>query len=84
MPLLGSVSGVLWGSWAKVGLVNSSQKSRVSVSPLEVLSKGCIRHTGAGKQGRLLITGLLGKIHQGLTLACDLVGCYTGRAPAWG
>lgn len=47
---------MLWGPWARAGLVSSNQKSRVLVSPMGVLSKGCIRHTGARRQGRLLIT----------------------------
>lgn len=40
-PLEGSTSGVLWDSQVKAGLVNSTQKNRVLVSYLGVLSKGC-------------------------------------------
>ena len=43
MLLLGSMGGVLWGFQVTVGLINSSQKSEVLVSPMGVLSKGHIR-----------------------------------------
>ena len=38
MPLLVSVGGVPWGSWAGAGLANSNQRSRVLGSPPGVLT----------------------------------------------
>ena len=55
MPLLKFMGRVLCDSWARDGLVNSNQKSGVLVNPLGVLSKRYIKHTGAGREGRLLI-----------------------------
>lgn len=43
-PVLASIGGVLWGSWAKARLVNSNQKSRGLVSPVgSYLSKERIK-----------------------------------------
>lgn len=38
VPLLGSVGGIIWGSQAKCGLVNSNQRTS-DVNPCRVLSK---------------------------------------------
>ena len=38
-----SLGAVLWGSWAKAGLVNLIPKNRVVVSYMGIFSKGCIR-----------------------------------------
>lgn len=59
-------------------------KTGVWVNPTRVLSKGCIRDTGAGRQGWLLMTGLLGKSHQELAFAYDSAGCYLGYPLVWG
>lgn len=40
MPLFGSLSGVLWGSWARARLVNSNQKEWGFGKHHGVLSKG--------------------------------------------
>lgn len=40
MLFLGSVGGVLWGSWAKARLFNSNWKSGVLVSSTGIISKG--------------------------------------------
>lgn len=64
MPLLGSMGGMLWSSWAKAGSVNSNQKSRVFVSPTGVLSKGHIRHTGPGR-GETVDHKAVGKVISG-------------------
>ena len=40
MHLLGLIERVLWGSLAKVGMVNLNPKSKVLVSYMEILSKG--------------------------------------------
>lgn len=63
-PLLVSVDGVLWGSWAKARLVNSNQKSEILISH-RVLSKGYImgRSRGAGSQ---LITRAIGEVTGGI------------------
>lgn len=66
--------------WGGIG----QTKIGIWISPMRVLAKGCIRHPGAGWQGWLLMTGLLRKSYQELTLAYDFVGCYLGRALAWG
>ena len=71
MPLLKSVGGVLWVSWARAGSVNSEQRSGVSISPTGVISKGHIRHTGTGRQGRI-DHRLLGKSYQDLYLLVTL------------
>lgn len=60
MPFLGSMSRVLWASWAKAGWVN--QKSGVLVNPVVVSSRGNIRHSGAGRQGRPWTTGAIGEV----------------------
>ena len=65
MPLLGPLHSALWGPWARVGLVNSNQKSGVLVSPM-----GHIRQTGSGRQGRLLILR---------TVEDVVTGTYSGR-----
>lgn len=56
------MGGVLWHSWMKMRLAHSYSKSWVLGSPTGVLSKGYIRYTGCGRQGRLLITRAVGKI----------------------
>lgn len=55
MPLLKFMGGVLCDSWARDGLVNSNPKCGVLINPLGVLSKRYVKHTGAGREGRLLI-----------------------------
>ena len=50
IALLRSVSGVLWGSWAKAGLVNSNQESRVLVSHRESYLRVAKRE-GNGRRG---------------------------------
>lgn len=60
MPLLGSEGRVLWGSQAKVRLVNSNLKSWVLLNPTVVFSKGHIRRTVSGRQWRLLVTKAVG------------------------
>lgn len=49
MPLLGSMGRMIWVSQATAGLVDSNNKKRLLVKPMGGLSKGCIRHIGAGK-----------------------------------
>lgn len=49
MPFLGFTGRMLWGSQTSGGLVNSNNKKRLLVKPMGVLSKGCIKHTGAAK-----------------------------------
>lgn len=73
-PLLRFQDGGLWGSCGKAGWVNSNKRAGVLVSSTAVLSNGC---------GETVLTGLLGKPHQGLTFAYDSVG-YLGHALAWG
>lgn len=58
MPLLKFMGGVLCDSWARDGLVNSNQKCGVLINPLGVLSKMYVKHTGAGREGRLLIRAI--------------------------
>ena len=85
MPLLGSVGGVLRGSWAKALLVNSNQKEEGGglLSSTGVLYKGGMAEgEGPGRWGRLLSQRLLGKSYQELTFACDSTGCYLGHALA--
>ena len=62
MPLLGSMARVLCDFWARARLVKSYYKRKVIVSPMIVLSKGHIKHTGAGKHGRLLTTRAVVKV----------------------
>ena len=80
MLLLGSVGGVLWGSWAKAELDSSNQKSRVLVSFVGVLSKGCIRRR-QWEAGELLITRAVGEATSGtciyLRLCRQLSKAYT-------
>lgn len=68
-----------YGSHTKVRLVNSNQKSGILISPIRVLPKKCIRHSGAGKQGSLSITRTVGEVILGTTFACDSVNCYLGH-----
>lgn len=68
MPLLGSMSRVLWASGAKAGWVN--QKSGVLVNPVVFSSRGNIRHSGTGRQGRLWLTGAIGEVLSG-TYICS-------------
>lgn len=61
-PVLASIGGVLWGSWAKARLVNSNQKNRGLVSPVGVL---LIQGENKGKamEGRGdLITRAVGEV----------------------
>lgn len=55
MPFLGTLGGLLWGSRARAELVNSNQNSGDLVR-----SRKCIRHTGAGRQERLVYKGCWG------------------------
>lgn len=76
MPLLGSTSGVLWGSWGKSELINTS---RVLVSSLRVLSMG---HHGKEFRGRggCLTPRHPGEEYKKPTHTCDSVGCYLRHA----
>lgn len=47
---------------------------------LWILSQRHIKHTGSGRQGKLLITRAVGKSNQELTYAYDSVGCQLGHA----
>ena len=69
MPLLGSMARVLCDSWARARSAKSYYKRKVLVSPMRVLSKGHIKHTGAGKHGRLLTIRTVGKVISG-TFIC--------------
>lgn len=71
MPLSGSLGGVLWGSQARAGLVNSSQKSEIFISPYRGLISGAHKAYGHWKAGEsvdhkigcLLVTrGLLPRV----------------------
>jgi len=53
-------------------------KSGVLVSPTGVLSKDHIRHTDAGRQGRL-DQKAFGEIISGTSPCCDSAGCYLGH-----
>lgn len=62
-PLSGALGGGLGVSRLGVRLVNLNQES--GGSPVGVSSKGRIRHTGAERQGRLLITRAVGEVISG-------------------
>lgn len=79
MTSLGFMGRVHWTFLAKVRLVISNLKSGVLVHPVGALSKEHVRHTGAGRQGRLLITKAVGKSYQEVTRARDSAGCSLGR-----
>lgn len=67
IPLLRSMAKC---SWTRVRLVNSNQKSRVLVSSMELLSKGCTRENW--EAGRTVDRkGFGGRSYQKLTFACD-------------
>lgn len=72
VPLLVFMGAVLWESWAKVRLVNSSQKELGLVSSMEVSCRAHKRER-PWEVGRLFITRL-GKSCQELIFACDSVG----------
>lgn len=62
MPLFGSINGMFCGVQARVRLVNLNQKSGVFVNPTGVLFKGCVKHTGSERQGRMLIMRAVGEV----------------------
>lgn len=64
IPLLESMGGMLWGSWARVGLVNSNQKCRVLVSSMKFLSKAYTKGI-LWEARKLLITMAFGEILSG-------------------
>ena len=70
------MGGVLWDAQARSGLVNPNQKSKVLVRPTKFLAKGCLRNTGTGIKGKLLITRAVGKVVSGTYSLCASVGCY--------
>lgn len=74
MPLLGSLNGVLWGSQARVRLVNLNQKSRDLDKPHWVFSKRAILHTGTGSQGDCRSKGCWGSHIRNLDLLVTLSG----------
>ena len=46
-------------------MVNPKKKNKMLPSPLGVLSKGCVRHTGDGREERMLITRAAGEVLSG-------------------
>lgn len=70
------VGGVLWGSWAKVRLVNSNpNKQGFGNFPLD--NKGRTRGR-PWRQGSLWIARAVGESYQDFAFACDPVGCCLG------
>lgn len=66
MPLLGSVSRVLWGSWATARSGNVNQKSVPQRSYLQVT-----RSEGHERLGRLLTTWAVRGVTSGAHIRCD-------------
>lgn len=66
--MLGSTGGVLWGFWTRARVVDSNYK--VGFSRM-VFPKVLIRHTGTGRQGKMLIARVVGKPYWELAFGCD-------------